>query len=917
MSHSQNQTNVWYFGENAGISFENQTPTSLNNGNINTLEGCSTFSDANGNLFFYTDGVTLWNKEHQIMQYSNGSNATDLLGNPSSTQSALTIPHPTNNSLFYLFTIGDLTNNNGLNVYTIDSIKNNGLGEVVSGPINLSINENYRNNWSERLTAVQTSNCNSFWLVSQSGNTFISYKIDENGLNTNPITSSTSYTPESKSGYLKISPDGTKLAIADAQHYEDNYGVVLFDFNDETGKVSENGELISTKIEDGTPYGIEFSKTSNKLYVSTYSYFRNSTTDPITSTYKLFQFDVLSSNVKESKETIYTNNNGFRGALQLASNGKIYASITKAYLNGGVEYLSVIDNPDENAQEVLFTKDAVYLNGNKATQGLPPFIQSFFSSTTILDDATEEIINNEPQTYFLDENHILRSGTIETNTTYIWKKDGEIIGNEATLNISEGIYGSGLYELEVVLSSCKKVTASVTISFLEKTIIIYENCDTDENVTDGITTFHLQTKREALARNINDYTVTFFEKNDTSFSNPLPNEYRNEESPIEHEIIAKITNNTTNQENLETLKLQVLPTVIEDFSILYTIEEDLNANEVNPQFSLGSGDANIDFTIKIEQIKNLYSLYNLDIELYKTFSDAKNEVNEITQTSENNYFTDNSEVFVKLNYNGLNCENSIGKFKITVLKLPEPLGIETPLSLCSKENNTLLLDANTDILNDTYKWYLNNELIENATDPSYIPSEAGTYKVITYRNYPQLNQQVAGFNTFIVENSQNIKITSLKYNNDENNITVIVEESDDYEYSLDNINFYNSYGNSFTFNNVENGLHTVYVKRINGCINTVSQEISVFKVQNFITPNNDGINDTWKVDISKNPNYSNVYITIFDRFGKILKTLKNDEWDGTFNGQDLPPKTYWYTLKLEDVNGNFTETKGSISLIRN
>ncbi|MCH3885430.1 hypothetical protein [Tenacibaculum aquimarinum] len=131
---------------------------------------------------------------------------------------------------------------------------------------------------------------------------------------------------------------------------------------------------------------------------------------------------MLSNNIKESKQNIYTDNDGFRGALQLASNGKIYASITKAYLNGGVNYLSVIDNPDENAQDVLFTKDAVYLNGNKATQGLPPFIQSFFSSTTILDDATEEIINNETQTYFLDESHIIRSGTIENNATYTWKK---------------------------------------------------------------------------------------------------------------------------------------------------------------------------------------------------------------------------------------------------------------------------------------------------------------------------------------------------------------------------------------------------------------------------------------------------------------------------------------------------------------
>ena len=53
----QNQANNWYFGQNAGINFSNGIPVALDDGVLNTPEGCSTISDSNGNLLFYTDGI--------------------------------------------------------------------------------------------------------------------------------------------------------------------------------------------------------------------------------------------------------------------------------------------------------------------------------------------------------------------------------------------------------------------------------------------------------------------------------------------------------------------------------------------------------------------------------------------------------------------------------------------------------------------------------------------------------------------------------------------------------------------------------------------------------------------------------------------------------------------------------------------
>ena len=113
---SQKQANIWYFGQNAGIDFNFTPPKALADGELDTLEGCSTFSDANGNLLFYSDGTTVFDKNHDIMNFSDGSTSQNqLLGDPSATQSGMIIPKPLSDDIFYLFTVTDQSSGNGLN----------------------------------------------------------------------------------------------------------------------------------------------------------------------------------------------------------------------------------------------------------------------------------------------------------------------------------------------------------------------------------------------------------------------------------------------------------------------------------------------------------------------------------------------------------------------------------------------------------------------------------------------------------------------------------------------------------------------------------------------------------------------------------------------------------------------------------
>jgi gliding motility-associated-like protein len=73
------------------------------------------------------------------------------------------------------------------------------------------------------------------------------------------------------------------------------------------------------------------------------------------------------------------------------------------------------------------------------------------------------------------------------------------------------------------------------------------------------------------------------------------------------------------------------------------------------------------------------------------------------------------------------------------------------------------------------------------------------------------------------------------------------------------------------------------------------------KVYTGVSPNQDGINDYFKIDGLEV--YPQNELRIYNRFGKLLISKKNykNDWDGRVNGKILPSGTYFY--KLDDGNG--------------
>ncbi len=123
-----------------------------------------------------------------------------------------------------------------------------------------------------------------------------------------------------------------------------------------------------------------------------------------------------------------------------------------------------------------------------------------------------------------------------------------------------------------------------------------------------------------------------------------------------------------------------------------------------------------------------------------------------------------------------------------------------------------------------------------------------------------------------------------------------------FQYSIDGVN----YGSSNIFEGLEAGIYTVYVSSVQGCIGQVSFEITenpdIDYIPSIITPNGDGINDTW--DINGIQYFPNSSVRLFDRYGKLIVDIKTGDsptvWDARYLDEKLPSTTYWYIIELTD-----------------
>jgi len=646
-SFAQGEANNWYFGQNAAITFNSGTPVALTNSAMQTYEGCATLSDATGQLLFYTDGRTVYNRNHQVM-----ANGSGLLGHESSTQSGTIVPLPGSNHLFYVFTLDYQSSPNGFRYSILDLNLDGGLGAITETKNVLIYTPS-----CEKISVVKHANDVDYWIVTRENNNdkFRSYLLTSAGLSSTPIISTSSYSISQSGdvlGVIKIAPNGSKVAVC---YNHLSFGrLELLDFNTNTGLLS-NSQIITTATSGGF-YGAEFSPNSQLLYVSQEQ-----------SSRRIFQYNLSATPIVSSQIILFTASyelDFYPRTLQLGPDGKIYIAMA------GIPFLSVINNPNTVGMGCNLSLNSISLNERICSSGLPVFNQSYFAPSIQLENAclgvaTQFQLNNTSITSatwnFGDGN---TSNSLSPTHTY--STAGTYLVSVTTTSPN----GTGTASKEIVISAVPTATQPSNILV----------CDANN---DGFSIFDLTTKTAAILNGqaSSQFGVRYF-ANATDYANNVPitnpNSYQNATAYQLQTIIAEVYNLANqNCKASSSFAIQVFESPLPSTTV--------SSIQLCDNTSFGTdadGKVVFNLTIKQTEILNGQAAANFTVSYYKNAG----LTDEITNPSA--YVNTNAveTIYVKMTNNTNATCFATTSFQIEVFSLPV-VAASVSLKQCDDNND--------------------------------------------------------------------------------------------------------------------------------------------------------------------------------------------------------------------------------------
>ncbi len=339
----------WLFGDSVWLDFKTNPPIVKSGSKMSALESASAYSDTNGNLLLYSDGLTVWNSKHHIIK-----NGTGLNGHSSSSQGALFIKHPNFDSLVYLFTTDAQGGVNGFQVNLI-SIHSN-----IDSSVIIEKNKVLLNQTCESISATQHQNGLYTWVTvhGKTGNTFYAYLINENGIVKCPVLSN--------EGFIY---DGNNLACQTMSCFSErgnffvtsifsSLKVQILSFDNLLGNFS----LLKQYTGLSVPTGVVFSNDNKYLYL-------------VERGKQINQIEISSWQSKVILSNI--NNKYFINHLSKTPYNSIFINILDSF------YIPNIINPDSPASKVNLIFKFLNLNGNRIKYGINNFNQSYFYTPSI------------------------------------------------------------------------------------------------------------------------------------------------------------------------------------------------------------------------------------------------------------------------------------------------------------------------------------------------------------------------------------------------------------------------------------------------------------------------------------------------------------------------------------------------------
>lgn len=434
--------------------------------------------------------------------------------------------------------------------------------------------------------------------------------------------------------------------------------------------------------------------------------------------------------------------------------------------------------------------------------------------------------------------------------------------------------GSGVtVYIKIINPDTECYTATELELFPGATATLYENLNIelcDENF-DNIFEYNLSSLNAQLVANTNGLTFAYFnsEQNAIDNQNPIPesewNPYLFNNLPAQIWVVA------TSADNCRSVPVVVSFTEGESVDLINTV--------IGPA-EYCQGDT-IDLTIYESEIT---SENGVVFSYHQSLNDAQNGLNPIANTTAYHPQGNNS-VYVRVEQAGRCSE--IAEIKIKLLPTPDIEVNSTLVELCPGDSFTAIAESSDP--NPVFEWFLNGESVGFGAELNIIAN--GSYTVVVTGEEGCTNEE-----TIVVVTPPSPEITGIELGQNYIQVTATAGGGSGgiLEYSLDKI-FWQS---SPRFDNLVPGeSYTVYVRQ-NGCM-IDSYEVALLFITNFISPNGDGINDTWEVrGIEVTPTAT---LKIFDRYGKIFVDTKfggNYVWTGKYMGASVASGDYWYIIEI-------------------
>lgn len=377
----------WYFGNQAGITFNGLGPTALLDGQVAFLHGVTSISDGAGQFQFASDGAQIWDRNWQLMPGSVSVNAFTA----SALRQVLAVRQPGSSTRYYVFRSSNWFAYNqfpvvallrpSLSYAVVDTQVRGGRGGIVANdslrlpdwPLSGTNDFPHPNT---NFTAIRHANGKDLWIVIQTARgQIISYLLTDTGLALRPVISlQTRNLSSLRDGILKASGDGKTLASVtyfnDRQQAYTTLEVASFD--PATGEAVSfytipdqyRGQITNTSANGwATRFvrvtGLEMSPDGSKLYVDTLG------------ARTILQYNLLAGSPTQVAATRTDLSTGLylgygAGDMQLAPDGRIYVSL------GNTSWLGRINQPNA-AGAAGFTAQAVNLGAARSSSFTLPY----------------------------------------------------------------------------------------------------------------------------------------------------------------------------------------------------------------------------------------------------------------------------------------------------------------------------------------------------------------------------------------------------------------------------------------------------------------------------------------------------------------------------------------------------------------